>query len=348
MADRVAPHDGGNEMIGTTQRKALVIGSEGNIGAPLVSYLRSVGYSVLESDIRPGWRENYIMADINHPVDLLPAFDCKPDVVFLLASTVGRMTCEQAGALAITTNLGGTANVLELCKRAGSMCVFFSSSEVYGPGCDLLDDTKGVPHPNNRYGLSKWLGEQLVEYEVRHSGLRAATIRPCMIYDEDEDIGEHRSAMVRFASNLARGNPIEVHAGSERSWLHVTDAVRAIEAAAHLEHYAVINLGHPEIISMLNLAKMMCRELDADPDLIRIKELPPQMTLVKRPTLERQRTLLGFEPAISIAEGVRRVCARHKRLATSAAATAAAATSAAFAPASANGDLARSQPAHVG
>ena len=334
-------------MISTTQKKALVIGSEGNIGAPLVSYLRSVGYSVLESDIRPGWRENYIMADINQPVDLLPAFDWKPDVVYLLASVVGRMTCEQAGALAITTNLGGTANILQLCMRAGARCVFFSSSEVYGPGCDVMDDTKGVPRPNNRYGLSKWLGEQLVEYEVRNSGLRAVTIRPCMIYDEDEDIGEHRSAMVRFASNLARGNPIEVHAGSARSWLHVSDAVRALEAAARLDHYAVINLGHPDIIPMVDLAKMMCRELNADPDLIRIRELPPQMTLVKRPTLERQRTLLGFEPNISIAEGVRRVCVRHKRLAGAAAASSATVASSAFAHASPNGDHARPAAVHA-
>src|SRR5919108_4868709 len=110
----------------TTSRstKALVIGSEGNIGTRLVAHLRSVGYEVLEADIRPGWRENYVMADITHPADLLPAFDWQPDVVFLLAATVGRMTCEQAGSLAIETNLAGINNVLQLCKRTHSVCVF--------------------------------------------------------------------------------------------------------------------------------------------------------------------------------------------------------------------------------
>jgi nucleoside-diphosphate-sugar epimerase len=62
--------------------KALIIGSEGNIGLPLVARLRARGWEVLESDIKPGWRPGYLMADINHPVDLLPAFDWKPDVVF--------------------------------------------------------------------------------------------------------------------------------------------------------------------------------------------------------------------------------------------------------------------------
>ena len=98
--------------------RALVIGSEGNIGSRLVDYLRAAGYDVMEADIRPRWRDAYLMADVNNPLDLLPAFDWRPDVVFVLAAAVGRMTCEQAGSLAVATNLGGLNNVLQLCKRA--------------------------------------------------------------------------------------------------------------------------------------------------------------------------------------------------------------------------------------
>jgi nucleoside-diphosphate-sugar epimerase len=295
-------------------RKALVIGSEGNIGAPLVSHLRSVGYEVLECDIRPGWREDYLMADTTHPLDLVPAFDWGPDVVFLLAATVGRMTCEQAASLAIATNVAGVNNVLQLCKRARARCVFFSSSEVYGPNCDPMDESRSTPQPNNRYALTKWLGEQLVEYEVRNTGLRAVILRPCMIYSEHETVGEHRSAMIRFVSNLARGRPIEVHRGSARSWLHVSDAARAIEAAGRLEQYSVINIGHPDVIPMEELAEMLRVELNASPELVVTTDLPAKMTLIKRPTLDRQRSLLGFEPSVSLAEGIRRLCSVHARL----------------------------------
>jgi nucleoside-diphosphate-sugar epimerase len=289
----------------------LVIGSEGNIGAPLVAHLRAVGYEVLGFDLRPGWREDYLTGDITHPVDLLPAFDWGPDVVFLMAATVGRMVCEQAASLAVTTNLSGVNNVLQLCKRAKAQCVFFSSSEIYGPHCDPMDEARSIPQPNNRYALTKWLGEQMVEYEARAAGLRAVTLRPCMVYDENETVGEHRSAMIRFVSNLARGRPIEVHRGSARSWLHVSDAVRAIEAAARVDSYTVINLGHPDIVPMSDLAEMIRAELNCSPELVVTTDLPPKMTLVKRPTLDRQRSLLHFEPRIGIAEGVRRVCARH-------------------------------------
>ena len=55
-------------------RKVLLLGSEGNIGKPLGAYLRQCGYGIKECDIRPGWREDFYVADINHPIDLLPVF----------------------------------------------------------------------------------------------------------------------------------------------------------------------------------------------------------------------------------------------------------------------------------
>lgn len=290
--------------------KALVIGSEGNIGVPLVKYLRKKGYDIREVDILPGWRDNYLVADINHPIDLLPAFDWGPDIVFILSAMVSRVTCEQASGLAIATNLGGINNILQLCKRVGAMTVFFSTSEVYGPDCEIMDEAISNPRPNNRYGLSKLLGEQLVEYEVRTHGLRAVTLRPFMMYDEDEDLGDHRSAMIRFVTNLFAGKAIEVHRGSARGWLHVSDAVRAIEAATKLDDYVVINIGHPDIVPIAALAEMVREELGASKELVIEKELPGRMTLMKRPRLERQRDLLGVTPAVSLREGVRLVCRR--------------------------------------
>ena len=298
-------------------KKALVLGSEGNIGAPLVKHLRASGVEVLESDIRPGWREGFVMADINHPIDLLPAFDWRPDVVFLLSAMVSRVTCEQASSLAISTNLGGINNVLQLAKRMAARVVFFSTSEVYGPHCDPMDERLSDPKPNNRYGLSKLLGEQLVEYEVRTHGLQACVVRPFMMYDENEELGDHRSAMIRFTSDLALGRPIQVHRGSMRSWLHVTDAVRAIESAAALDHYAVINIGHPDVFPIEGLAEMIRSTLGANPELVRVNDLPARMTLVKRPTLERMQTLLGVTPRVPVQEGVRLVCERvRERLKT--------------------------------
>jgi nucleoside-diphosphate-sugar epimerase len=297
-------------------RTALVIGSEGNLGKPLSKYLVSQNYRVIQADIKPGYRDNFYCADINHPLDLLPAFDQKPDVVFLLAGLVGRVACEQASSMSIATNLSGINNVVQLTKRVGAHLVYFSTSEVYGPGCDPMDEAVSDPQPNNRYGLEKLLGEKLVEYEVRTHGLKASTVRPCMIYSEDEDFGDHRSAMIRFAWRLARGQQIEVHRGTLRGWMHVTDLARATEAASRVKQYMAINVGHPDVRPIEELAEMIRRRLGAPKSLIIEKELPPRMTSAKRPILKRQTEDLGIECKVSLEEGVDRLVARvQERLA---------------------------------
>lgn len=294
-----------------SKTKALVTGSRGNIGKPLVRYLRSINYEVIETDIKPAWRENYVMADIRNISDLMPAFAWKPDVVFHLGGMVSRVTCEQASSLAIDVNLVGTQNILDLTKQAGARIVYFSTSEVYGPNMEVMSE-ESQPKPNNRYGMSKFISESLVEYEVEQYGLKAIILRPFMMYDEDEDFGDHRSAMIRFAKNLALGQPIEVHSGSARGWLHVSDAVRSIEAAAHIDDYAVINIGSPDIRPIAELAEMIRAYYGASKELVKVIKMPERMTLSKRPTLERQRKILNMIPKVELEEGVARICNRVK------------------------------------
>jgi nucleoside-diphosphate-sugar epimerase len=169
-----------------------------------------------------------------------------------------------------------------------------------------------TPRPNNRYGLTKLLAESLVEYEVRQYGLKAVTLRPFMIYDEEEDLGEHRSAMIRFATNLALGKPIDVHQGSARGWFHLSDALRSIEAAASIDEYAIINIGSPDVRPIDELAEMIRANYGSSKDLIRHVGLPSRMTLAKRPKLDRQRDLLGVIPEVTLEAGVARVCKRTK------------------------------------
>ena len=290
--------------------KVLAIGSEGNIGAPLVEYLRTQGQEVYSTDIKPGYRPEYAMADINHPVDLLDAFDWGPDVVYLMAAVVSRVTCEQAGSLAVATNIGGVNNIVQLVKRAGAKLIYFSTSEVYGPTEDLMDEDASIPRPNNRYGLTKYLGEQIVEYEVRTHGLQAVTVRPFMFYDENEALGDHRSAMIRFAQGLAEGKPVEVHGGTSRSWMHIRDAVRALYATMFVDRYEVINIGHPEVVETTALAEMFRTRLGAPRSLLHIVEQPGRMTPTKVPALKKQKDVLGIVPEIDVQEGVARVAAR--------------------------------------
>ena len=295
-------------------KKALVIGSLGNIGKPLTLHLKALDYEVLEVDFKPAWREGYIMADINQALDLMPAFDWNPDYVFMLSAMVSRVTCEQASAMTVETNLVGLNNVIQMTKNINAKLIYFSTSEVYGPDLEWMDEVTSTPKPNNRYGLTKLLGESLVEYEVEQYGMKAVTLRPFMMYDENEDLGDHRSAMVRFAYNLSHGEPIEVHKGSSRAWFHVSDAINSIERAAHTEKYHVINIGSPDVRPIDELAELIRVELDADESLITYIDIPGRMTLGKNPNLTLQKEILGVEPKVVLEEGVKLICDRMREL----------------------------------
>ncbi len=289
--------------------RILITGSEGNIGVHLVRQLREDGHDVRRADLLPAWHDEYIQTNIVFPNDLLPVFQSfQPEVVFHLAAMVSRVTCEASPHMAVDTNLSGTNNIAQMCKIFGAKLIYFSTSEVYGNlSGEMREDMRDL-QPTNRYGLTKYMGEMLLDYEHREYGMDVVVLRPFMFYHEDETRGSHRSAMIRFAENLAQRERITVHQDSKRGWLHMDDAVRAIAQCVHLSGWHVINIGHPDIIETEWMARYMGELLGINVETYwDLLPLPKQMTLEKYPNLERQRELLTFEPRVDIKTGIRRV-----------------------------------------
>lgn len=294
------------------KKKALIIGSEGNIGKKLSAFLKDEGYLVKGIDLKPGWKKDFFVGDINFPIDILPAFEWKPDFVFLLAAMVSRVTCEQASGRAVVTNLSGVQNTIILCKKFNSKLIYFSTSEVYGPHTGIMKENKPSLNPNNTYGLTKLLSEKLIEYEVKFNNLNALILRPFMIYDEDEEPGDHRSAIIRFAVNLFNNKKIEVHNNTSRGWLHIKDAVRAIESTTRVQKFQIVNLGNPDFRSIKCLAEMIRKEIGAKEELVKFIDLPNKMTPIKKPCLENQKKFLKFKPKITLEDGIKLVCNKIK------------------------------------
>lgn len=282
--------------------RILVTGSRGNVGSELVPYLKCVGHEVFGIDIVQGVGDNYLTCSIDS-IDLAGVFNSfQPEIVIHLAAMVSRVTCEKSRAWTIQTNITGTQNIISLCQVFGSKLVFFSTSEVYGNLEGVLSEGREDLRPNNFYGISKLIGEQLVKY----AGIDYLIIRPFMMYNSDrETIGDHRSAMIRFITNLREGKEIEVHEGSGRSWLHMDDAVQIIEKL--LIHTGTVNIGHSEYVMTIDLAKMICMFTSANRDLIKIVKQPEKMTLSKRPCLRRQVQLTKYNPVIDVIDGLKRI-----------------------------------------
>jgi nucleoside-diphosphate-sugar epimerase len=292
--------------------KVLILGSEGNVGKELVPYLKKY-HKVFRVDIIQSFADDYMIADIKNSGELGVVFKkFRPEVVFNLAAMVSRITCEKSKCLTVETNLTGVMNVINLCKMYKSKLIYFSTSEVYGNQDGYLKEDIQC-HPNNFYGLTKYLGEELVNYE-RTEGLNAIIVRPFMFYSELENFGVNRSAMIRFAENLYRKEKIEVHTGAMRSWLHMIDAVVILEKLMTVNEVMPINIGHPKLYGMDEMAYYMCKVLNISyKEYVVENALPEKMTLIKRPYLYLQELHTKYTPQIDLFKGIDRVLEETKK-----------------------------------
>jgi nucleoside-diphosphate-sugar epimerase len=91
----------------------------------------------------------------------------------------------------------------------------------------------------------------------------------------------------------------------------MNDAVTALEKLIYLNKFFIINIAHPHVIEMEQLARRFCEIYGRSyEEYVKEIPLPSQMTLEKIPDVSRQKYLLGFEPRIDIEEGIKRVADR--------------------------------------
>jgi hypothetical protein len=110
------------------------------------------------------------------------------------------------------------------------------------------------------------------------------------------ELRPERSRLADTLPNRVAGLQIVPSAAEVASLVSAYRSTAAVEAAAQLDDYSVINIGHPDVRPIEELAELVRSALDAPRELVMLVDLPERMTLAKRPTLDRQRDLLGVEP----------------------------------------------------
>lgn len=300
------------------EQTVLVTGALGVIGQRLTERLRADGYTVVGADLAVRDYSDYVRADVLHYEDLHRiGRDHDIGAVIHMAGEVGRMVGETHPQRMIQVNGVGSTHVAQFCLEHDAKMVFFSTSEVYGHLLDsgepveesIADEKLTAFSTTNIYALSKLFAEGIIRHHVDNYGLRAATIRPFMVYGPGEVPSKWRSAMTRFVHAARHGHEITVHKGAVRSWCFVDDFISGVRLVleADQDGYEAYNIGNDEYFTMEEVARMIWDVCAADPDLIEVVEPPNRfMSLVKKASIDKVRAL-GYEPETSTLEGITEV-----------------------------------------
>lgn len=204
----------------------------------------------------------------------------------------------------------GTKNMLDLARGKGARFLFTSTSEVYG---DPLVHPQSESYWGNVnpigeravYDESKRCGEALVLAYHRVHGVDTRIVRIFNTYGPRMRRDDGR-AVPSFLAQAVAGEPVTVNGdGSQtRSLCYVDDLVDGIFAVLERGDALPYNLGNPEEIAMIDLARTIIR-LATSPSTIVHRPLPTDDPKRRRPVIDRARAL-GWEPRVSLEDGLRR------------------------------------------
>jgi UDP-glucose 4-epimerase len=303
--------------------KALVTGGAGFIGSNLTDALLARGdEAIVVDDLSTGRRENLDQAIVNGAT-LIEA-DIRdraaieeiagregPDAIFHLAAQIDVRKSIADPAFDAAINIGGTANVLEAARSAGTRRVVFSSTggAIYGEGdgqeLPLSEDAPLAPEAP--YGQSKFAGEGYLALFERLYGLSTIPLRLGNVYGPRQDPLGEAGVIAIFCGKLRAGErPMVFGDGKQtRDYIYVGDVVAAMLAAAESETTGPVNIGTGVETDVLELARAL-GELGGtggfEPEFA-----PPRTGEVQRISIDpgRAERELGWTPRMGLKEGLR-------------------------------------------
>jgi UDP-glucose 4-epimerase len=259
--------------------KALVTGGAGFIGSNLVDGLLARGDSVtVVDDLSTGRRTNLDDAlaagaqlaelDIRDAAALAELVaSVKPEIVFHLAAQIDVRRSLEDPAFDAAVNVGGTANLLEAMRAAGSSRLVFISTggAIYGEGKGKqLPLDEGSPiEPFSAYGQSKFAAEGYLALYERLYGLSSVSLRLGNVYGPRQDPLGEAGVIAIFCGRLrAGGRPTVFGDGTQtRDYIYVGDVVAAALAASGSAASGPINIGSGIETDVLELAARLA-EID--------------------------------------------------------------------------------------
>ena len=298
-------------------KKVIVTGGAGFLGSHLCERLLDKGYDVICVDnYFSGCKENIlhlmgnprfevIRHDIVHPLYL------EADEIYNLACPASPVAYQYNPIKTIKTSTVGVVNILGLAKRTKARVLHTSTSEIYGdpevhPQTEEYWGNVNPIGPRSCYDEGKRVAESLLmNYHHAHD-IDVRIVRIFNTYGPRMDPNDGR-VVSNFINQALRGEPLTIYGdGSQtRSFCYVDDLVRGfITFMEQDEHIGPINMGNPVENTMHELADAVLKATGATCGKD-FRPLPKDDPKRRCPDITRARTLLGWEPKVDLATGLK-------------------------------------------
>jgi nucleoside-diphosphate-sugar epimerase len=297
----------------------VVTGGAGFIGSHLVEALAGQGHRVRVADaFITGKRSNLDHVDgveilEGNLADLAFAREAVAGVDFVLhQAAIPSVPLSVADPITShRANVDGTLNVLVAARDAGvRRIVFAGSSSAYGNTPTLPKHEEMPADPLSPYALQKVVGEQYLQMFTRLYGLETVSLRYFNVFGPRQDPSSAYSGVISvFATALLDGRAPTIYGDGEqtRDFTYVSDVVDGVLSACQAPQASgeVINLATGGRISLNLLFETMSRLVGGKVTPVYAEERAGDVR-DSQADITKARRLLGFEPRVSLEEGLRR------------------------------------------
>ena len=300
----------------------LVSGAAGFIGSHLCDRLLADGHHVTGLDnLITGSRRNlvhldgnshfhFLERDVTHPIGLPGPFD----QVWHLASLASPKEYLAHPIETLEVGSTGTRNMLEIARRDGARFLLSSTSECYGDPLEHPQVETYWGHVNpvgirSCYDESKRYAEALTMAYHRYHGTRSNIARIFNTYGPRMALKDGR-VVPAFLDQALRGEPLTVYGDGlqTRSFCYVADLVEGLVQLGSSEEHEPVNLGNPVELTILEFADRIRRLMGSNLEVV-FRPLPEDDPRKRRPDISKAKRILGWEPKVSLEDGLRETVA---------------------------------------
>jgi len=299
--------------------RTLITGGAGFLGSHLCDRFIAEGHEVICMDnFITGSPDNVAhlvgherFSLIKHDVSNYIYVAGELDYILHFASPASPIDYLQLPIQTLKVGALGTHNLLGLAKDKDARLLLASTSEVYGDPLThpQKEDYWGNVNPVGSRGVydeAKRFAEAITMAYHRYHGVETRIVRIFNTYGPRMRIDDGR-ALPTFMSQALRGEPITVFGdGSQtRSFQYVDDLIEGIYRLLLSDETEPVNIGNPDEITIEEFAEEIIR-LTGSASTITYEPLPADDPKIRQPDITKARKILGWQPSVDRAEGLKR------------------------------------------